>query len=848
MTKSGKKGKSTGTDKQGEVGMSMLWTITKWLWALLILGLLMGAGIFILVSYTKMPDTEELENPNYEYASMIYSDDNRELGKFFSKNREGATYNELNSYLVNALIATEDERFHKHSGIDARSTSRAVIYMGKKGGASTITQQLAKQFFTKRSRSFVKRVWQKLKEWVIAIQFEKRYTKEEILAMYLNKFDFIYSSHGVSAAAKTYFGKDQRKLSLDEAATLIGMLKNPSAYNPKSNPENAIKRRNVVMRQMVRSNLITQEEYDELRVKPLNMSNFNRTVHYEGVAPYFRETLRKTVKDVIKEKNLRKSDGTLYNIDEDGLKIFTTIDMDMQRHAEEVMFEHMTLIQQSYDDVWKTKDPWSYDADAKQERQRKDFLNRAVRKSDRYINMKNKMMSGVYQRILDKFPDARLLDGDVERMIGEAKNAGHLDMLIKKDHISKSQAATYKKIMTDPLWKELLKTRKDLEEKAKKVFNLKRKMNVFAYVKDGEKSVVMSPMDSIKYHHKQMQIGSVSMDPRTGEIKTWIGGIGNKYFKYDHVQANRQIGSTFKPFVYASAISQDGKSPCSKIQDIRHEIPAGDPHFKLLETWSPDNSDGEFTGKWWTLKDGLKKSKNSISVGLLKEMGSVEPIRNLVNNLGIPKKKIPSAPAIVLGAAQLNVLEMTAAYNTFANYGVYKKPTFLSKIEDKDGKVIYNNVPKEQRVLSERYNEVMVHLLQYASSNHTHSLKNDQWGGKTGTTNDFVDGWFMGISPELVVGTWVGGEYNWIRFLNIRQGSGGAMARPFYIKLMKRLENDPKIRINKDAFFKIPDGDRIATDCSQYDKPSFHKDEVDRARKIKVFNDDWEDEFGEDRR
>jgi len=817
--------------------------LIKWLWILLILGFLAAIFIFTLVSYTKMPDTEELENPDYEYASVIYADDNQELGRYFSKNREAITFEQLNTHLVKALVATEDERFYKHSGIDAKGTVRAVSLLGSRGGASTITQQLAKLFFTKRSRSFVKRVWQKLKEWVIATQFEKRYTKEEIIAMYLNKVDFINSSHGISAAAKTYFGKDQSKLKLEEAAVLIGMLKNPHLYNPRRRPENATKRRNVVMNQMVRNDFLSKTEYDKLKEQPLDMTNFNRTILYEGIAPYFRETLKKEVKKILSNDRYKKPDGSRYDPDDDGLKIYTTIDKQMQKHAEQAMFEHMTLIQNSYNTVWKDKDPWTYKATKEQAQQRKDFLNKAVRGTERYAHMKTQMMSDVYQKIIDKFEGARLLDADISRMLRAEKESSYLSKLIKIDHISKKQASVYKKILADPLWKELKKQRKALDTKVKKVFNLKTKMNVFAYNKDGEESVVMSPLDSIRYHHQMMQMGSLAIDPSNGHIKSWIGGIGNKYFKYDHVTSNRQVGSTFKPFVYATAISQ-GISPCHKVHDIQHEIPAGDPHFNLLETWAPDNSDGVFTDKMWTLKDGLKKSKNSISVGLLKEMKSVQPIRDLVDNMGIDKKKIPAVPAIILGAAQVTVKEMTAAYAAFANYGVYNEPTFITKIEDKEGRVIYNSIPAQRRVLSEKYNEVMLNLLQYASSAHTHTLNTDQWGGKTGTTNDFVDGWFMGVSPELVVGTWVGGEYNWIRFLSSRHGYGGIMARPYYLKYMKKLEADPSIKLNAKAFFKIPDGDRVVTDCSQYEKPSFHKDEVDKARKVKVFNDDWEDEFG----
>ncbi len=817
--------------------------ILKWLWLLLIIGMLFSFAILILISYTRMPDTEELENPNYEYASIIYSSDDKEIGKYFSKNREGLLYKDINPYLVKALVATEDERFHDHSGIDARGTVRAVMFAGTKGGASTISQQLAKQFFTKRSRNIVKRIWQKLKEWAIAIQFEKRYTKEEILAMYLNKFDFIYSSHGVSAAAKTYFGKNQKDLNISESAVLIGMLKNPDLFNPKRNPDNAIQRRNIVLKQMVRNDFLSLADYEKLKSEPIDISGFNRSVHFDGMAPYFRESLKSHIKKIFEQDRYRKPDGTNYDLDEDGLKVYTTIDARMQKHAEQTMLEHMAKIQETYFSVWQDKDPWSYKASAKEEKQRKDFLNQAVRTSDRYTNMKNVMMTDIFQKIKEKYPDARLWDEDLRRMREAEKDIKYLDKLLKQDYINKKQASRYKKIIADPLWKAYKKKRSGLDNEAKRVFNLKTKMNIFDYNAKGEKSVVMSPLDSIRYHHQLMQLGSVGIDPRNGHIKTWVGGIGYKYFKYDHVKANRQVGSTFKPFLYATAIAQKGFSPCYKIKDIKHEIPAGDPNFKLLKSWAPENSDKVNTGTDWTLLDGLKKSKNSISLGLLKKMGSVEPIRKFVEMLGIPKSKIPSAPSIILGAAELSVLEMTAAYTTFANNGYYNEPTFITRIEDKDGKVIYTSVPKQRRAVSEKYNDAVVHLLKYASGNFTNQLSNPEWGGKTGTTDDYVDGWFMGISPELVIGTWVGGEYNWIRFLSIRHGSGGAMARPYYLKLMQKLERDPSINLNRDAFFKVPEGDRIVTDCSQYEKKTFHKDETDRAKKIKVINDTWDEEF-----
>jgi penicillin-binding protein 1A len=820
----------------------LLTKLIKWLWILLILGFVMSLLVFFVVSSTKMPDTEELENPDYEYATIIYSQDNQELGKYFAQNREGLSYEEMNPYLIQALVATEDERFKHHCGIDVRSTLRAVLYMGKKGGASTITQQLAKLFFTQRSKSFVKRVWQKLKEWVIAIQFEKRYTKNEILAMYLNKFEFIYGAHGVSAASKTYFGKDQKDLSIDEAAILIGMLKNPWAYNPKRKPDNAYKRRNVVMKQMVKNGYLTDEVYQDLREKEIDMTAFNRTTHYEGPAPYFRETIKKYVKKIFAQDKYKKPDGTTYNPDVDGLKIYTTIDMRMQKQAELAMAEHMKQLQKKYRTEWKNKDPWTFQADKEQIAQRKSYLNDAVRNSERYASMKATILAKPIQDILDKYPDARMLENDIKRMLKGEEDSGYFKRAIKEGLFSKKQAAVYKDIMTDPLWKKLKSERKSLDKRAAKIFNAKTKMKIFAYNAAGEESVVMSPMDSIRYHHQLMQLGSVSMDPSNGHIKIWVGGIGNKYFKYDHVQSNRQVGSTFKPFLYATAITS-GYSPCHKIQDIQHEIPAGDPNFKLLEAWAPENSDGNYTGKDWTLMDGLRKSKNSISVGLLKELGSVEPIRDLAEKMGLSKKKIPSAPSIILGASQVNVLEMTAAYSTFANAGIYNDPTFIIKIEDSEGRVIYNSVPKQRRVFSEKYNEAMVELLKYASSAVTNRIDSPEWGGKTGTTNDHVDGWFMGITPNLVTGTWAGGEYNWIRFLYLGNGSGASMARPYFLNLMRRLESDPTIQMNKNAYFKKPEGDRIVTDCSRYEQKTFPKDSVDVLRKVKEVLDEFDDEF-----
>ena len=493
--------------------------IVKWGWLLLVTGLVLIMALFVLVSFTKMPDTEELENPDYEQASIIYADDLSELGRYYSKNRVLLTFDELNPYLINALIATEDERFFSHSGIDAKGTARAILFFGNRGGASTITQQLAKQFFTKRSRSFVRRVWQKMKEWVIAVEFEKRYTKEEIIAMYLNKFEFIYSSFGVSSAARTYFGKDQKELSLDEAAILIGMLKNPYTYNPRKHPENALKRRNVVLRQMVKNKFITNDEYELIKEKPIDVSNFKRTIHYEGPAPYFRSTLTTYLKNLFQQKKYLKPDGTPYDIYEDGLKFFTTINKKMQHHAESVAIEHMNGIQQKYFSRWKNKDPWTFRADEKQKAIRKTAFNKLVRDSERYQSMRHQLLGESINEINELVPEARLWESDISRLLQEEKEPGYLSKLRRKEIISTKQMKIYAEILKTGAWKKLKKERRLLDEKAMTVFNKKREMKVFSFSENMEKTVTMSPLDSIRYHEQHLQIGSVAIEPSSGHVK-----------------------------------------------------------------------------------------------------------------------------------------------------------------------------------------------------------------------------------------------------------------------------------------------------------------------------------------
>ncbi len=802
-------------------------SLFKWLWVLIIVGTISVISIFVLVSFTKMPDTEELENPKYEQASIIYSREKEEIGRWFRYNRETVDHSELNMHLQDALICTEDVRYYDHSGVDVRGTARAFAYLGKRGGASTITQQLAKQFFTDKPGNSIKRVWQKMKEWVIAIEFEKRYTKEEIMAMYLNKTDFVNDSHGIAAAANTYFGKDQSDLNVSEAATLVGMLKGPSKYNPIRNPEAALQRRNVVLSQMHKYGKLNDEDFEALSAEPIDNSKYKRTMHYDGVAPYFRSSLSKYVNQILEEKKIKKTDGTNYNIYRDGIKIYTTIDLRMQKHAEAAANAHMSNLQKRYFTVWDGLDPWTYDATDEQKGIRKEGLNQNIRDSERYANLRQRLMSSVFSLVLKETPSAKLRDIDIIRMIKQDSDNGYLVKLNRQKTISKDQIKVYKKIMNGSHFEELKQAWNTLKKATRKAFSTKTNMKIFAYNDAGERSANMTPLDSIKYHRKHMQMGSVSIEPGTGFVRTWVGGIGNKFFKFDHINANRQVGSTFKPFVYGTAIQQ-GTSPCMRITDTRYTIPANDPNFGLLKAWAPDNS-GDFSNESVTLMEGLKRSLNSVSVKLMIELGTPEPVREMAEIMGIEKNKIPKFPSIALGTPELNVMELTAAYATFANNGVYTKPVFIERIEDKDGKELYSAVPEKRIAIKPKYNHAMVEMLKYAAS-FVHNRLQIEFGGKTGTTNDYVDGWFMGITPELVTGTWVGGEDNWIRFLSLADGQGGVMARPYFIDFMQRVEADGDIDFDSNATFEVPMGELLHMDCAEYDKLR----QANPATKVKV--------------
>ena len=811
--------------------------IIRVLWICLGLGVLSVFLLFLILSFSDLPDTQELENPRSQIASEIYAANEDVLGRYFIENRVPLSFDEISPYVVQALLATEDERYYRHSGIDLEALGRvlvktAILRRKTTGGGSTITQQLAKLLFTGTPASGVDRVIQKLKEWIIAVQLERKYTKEEIIAMYLNKFDFLFDGDGIKAASEVYFGRSQDSLRMEEAAVLVGMLKNPSLFNPhyKRRRDTTLHRRMVVLKQMQKNNLIDQEKYDSLRKLPMRDTLIRKT-HIDGLAPYFRNELSKRISSILSDEENRKPDGSKYDLYRDGLRIYTTIDPEIQRLMEEAAMVHMTKIQKVFNRHWgvRKQSPWDFkDADTTpgelKARERK--LTRMVRDSDRYKNVRKNFLNSVLDKIKKEVPEARLRDVDIDRMLSEEEKGSVLRKLVRQEMISQSMADNYMKVMASEHWPKLKDRWEKLQTTIEKMFEQPVRMRVFTFENANyEKDTTMSPLDSLIYHHGFLQIGSLAVDPTSGHVKGWLGGINYKYFKYDHVTSRRQVGSTFKPFIYATAISLQGVSPCYKVPDRPTSIFPGEGNFNLGETWTPSNSDGEYTGELLTLKNGLRQSKNTVSVFLMKQLGTTEPVRDLVDRMGISKFErypngryvVPKSPSICLGATDLSVIEMTGAYTTFANNGIYNRPRFITRIEDRNGRVIYEETSDDQMALNEKANFVMVDMLKYAGTGL--GMLKSEVGGKTGTTNDHVDGWFMGVTPNLVVGTWVGGEDRWIRFLSLLYGQGSFMAKPFYREFMTRLEASEEIGFDTDARFAVPRGELgIELDCSQYEE------------------------------
>ncbi len=731
-------------------------------WILVGSGILTIIFIFLLASwgvFGSLPDETSLENPEKNLATEIISSDGKTIGKFYKENRTPAQYDSLPDHLVNALIATEDVRFYDHSGIDAKGTLRALVYLGSKGGASTITQQLAKLFFTEQvSRNKFQRGMQKIKEWVIATRLERRYTKEEIITMYFNEYDFVNQAVGIESASHIYFDKSPASLTTAESAMLVGMFKNASLYNPLRNPVGVTNRRNVVLDQMEKYGFISETVKDSLQALPLGIK-FTPQGHDEGIATYFREYARHFMEDWIKKNP--KPDGSNFNIYQDGLKVYVTIDSKMQEYAEDAVTSHMSRLQEVFDDQNKNNKtaPFRHIT----EKETEGILNSAMRVSDR--------------------------------------------------------------------WREMTKQGKD-EEEIIQSFKEKVPMRVFSW--RGEIDTVMTPLDSIRYHKSFLHAAMMSMTPQTGEVKAWVGGIDYKRFKYDMVKkGKRQIGSTFKPFVYATAIDQMHMSPCDTLPNTIYTIPQGRHH--LLEPWTPKNS-GNSYGGMVTLKYALANSINTITARLIDRVGP-EPVIDLIDKMGINTKNMPAVPSIALGTADISVYEMVGAYSTFANQGVFVEPILIQRIEDKNGTILYQNVPKTRDVISEESAYVTVSLMEGVTQSGTGTRLRGTWAvnspvykkaitgypydfknpiaGKTGTTQNQSDGWFMGMVPNLVTGVWVGGEDRATHFGSITYGQGATMALPIWGLYMQKCYADKDLDVSTGEFPK-PENVSIETDCAKW--------------------------------
>lgn len=727
----------------------------KKFWKLFFYGLGVMALFFTLASwgfFGSMPSFEDLENPESNLATEVISSDGVTIGKFYNENRTPIKYEDLPQSLVKALVATEDERFYEHSGIDAKRTLGAALKLGANGGASTLTQQLAKLLFHGEGSTFkLFRVIQKVKEWIIAVKLERQYTKNEIIAMYLNKADFVNTAVGIRSAAKVYFGKEPRDLTIDEAAMFVGMLKNPSLYNPLRRLEKVRLRRNTVLGQMVRNGILDKATKDKLAAQPIIL-NFHPESHKEGTATYFREFLREYMKNWAKEN--KKPDGSDWDIYSDGLKIYTTIDSKIQEHAEEAVQAHMKNLQ-------------------------KEFF--------------------AEQKDNENAPFLKITPEETKKIIDNA-------------------------MKTSERWRVM----KDLDKSEEEIiasFDVKTKMKIFSW--KGEVDTLMTPTDSIRYYKHFLQAGLMSMEPKTGHIKAWVGGIDYKYFQYDHVgQGARQVGSTFKPFVYATAIEQLGMSPCDSIIDSPFTIPVGRHH--VTESWTPKNSDNKYRGMV-TLKKALANSINTVSAKLMDKVGP-EAVVALTKKLGV-KSDIPAQPSIALGAVEITVEDMVAAYSTFANQGVYIKPQFISRIEDKNGVVLYEPVPENHDVLNKDIAYAVIKLLEGVTEEGSGVRLRTQGGGsgdnrwtgypymftnpiagKTGTSQNQSDGWFIGMVPNLVTGVWVGCEDRSARFRGITYGQGATAALPIWGYMMKKCYEDKDLLISKDPFER-PDNLSIKVDC-----------------------------------
>lgn len=743
--------------------------------ALLILMLLgvFSVRINLFNLFGDLPSYKSMENPEAEndLSSVLISADGIELGKYFRYNRNQVTFDDLSPNLVNALLSTEDIRFHDHSGIDPKGLLRAVVgklTMTFKGGGSTITMQLAENVFRTMTDNhghlyeigFLQPYVIKIKEWIISIQLEKSFTKEEIMAMYFNTIFFGSNSYGINTAAATFFNKLPDSLNIQESAMLVGMLNAPTRYNPISNPEKAINKRTEVLYNMYKYDFISREAYDSIIALPLDV-DYTAQDHLTGPAPYFRSVIKPQLIYWAKENN--------YDLFESGLRIYTTIDSRLQEYAEKAMSDHMDSLQRLFDAHWGGENPWRYEDG----REISDFLDKGIKKTERY------------RTLVQKY----------------GKSADSIDI----------------------------------------VLNTPYKMKVFTW--SGEADTLMSPMDSLGHYKKFLQVGFMSMDPKNGHIKAWVGGIDFKHFKYDHVkQGRRQPGSTFKPFVYTAAIDQ-GYSPCYLVEDAPVTFSQAG---QIPPTYTPKNFNLKFTGEKYTLRRGMASSKNSITAYVMKEMTTPSTVVKYAKELGV-ENPLEAVPSLCLGTSDVSVFELTGAYSSFVNKGVYTKPYFITRIEDKYGNVIQEFPPVTREVLSEETAYLMVHMLKGGIEEEGGTSRglsvavrlDNEVGGKTGTTQNASDGWYIGLTKDLVSGVWVGGDERSIHFKNSILGQGARMARPIWDYYMQSIYADTLLGYKKGPFPKPIRPLSVEIDCAKYQNPELAEmDSVDMEQAIDRLNPD----------
>ena len=735
-----------------------------------------------------MPEIEELENPVNKFASQVVSADGKLIGtwSYSRANRIFVGYDDISPSVIQALIATEDERFYDHSGIDIKALFRAIVKRGlfmqkSAGGGSTITQQLAKQLYSEKAENVKERILQKPIEWVIALKLERYYTKEEILTMYLNHFDFLHNAVGIKTAAKTYFGKEPKDLTVNESATLIGMCKNPSYFNPVRNPERCEQRRNVVLSQMEKVGYISSDEASRLKQEPLQL-NFHRTDHKEGTAAYLRDYLRQILmakkparSDYASWQNQKyyedslawetdpvfgwcnknvKRDGTPYNIYTDGLKVYTTIDSRMQRYAEEAVQKHVVgELQPLFDKELKTN------------------------KNAPYANVLS------------------------------------ADEVVKKFQRAKHQCARYIQMKSDGY----------SESEIEDAFNTPTEMTV--YTPHGEVDTVMTPSDSIKYYKRFLRTGFMVMENETGSVKAYVGGTDFSHFQYDMcTQGRRQVGSTIKPYLYSLAM-ENGWSPCDEAPNIQQTYQVGN------KTWTPRNGSRARYGEMVTLKWGLATSNNWISAWLMNQMSPSALVR-LIHEYGILNKDVVPSMSLCLGPCDISVSEMVGAYSAFPMKGVRRIPMYISRIEDAEGNIIADFLPRVHEVISEESSYKMITLMRGVMDGGTGGRMRGRYkihapmGGKTGTTNDNSDGWFVGYTPSLTFGAWVGGEERDIHFASMAVGQGASAALPIAAYFLQKMYADSSLHYSPTENFSVPGN---FNPCASYDDELEDGEEVDEV-------------------